>query len=121
MQVLQVPKAPSHGFMIRLRFELRLVEETLAARRAASAHAIRQLGFDETTKEWDERITSNFIIEPTKGAPLEPLILRGAYCSAVAARFDEVCATCASDICILYTHTHIVHIHIHILYTYTSI
>ena len=46
------------------------------------AYAIRMLGFDETTKKGNPSITSNVIIEPEKGAPLEPVILRGAYCSA---------------------------------------
>ena len=52
------------------RLELRFIEEALAGRRVAAAHAIRMLGFDETTKYGNAGITSNVIIEPTKGAPL---------------------------------------------------
>ena len=76
------PKAPSRRMLSDCRFELRMIEECLAARRVACAFAIRMLGFDETTKNGNPSITSNVIIEPTKGAPLEPVILRGAYCSA---------------------------------------
>jgi hypothetical protein len=57
------------------RFELRTVEEALAARRVAAAFAIRQLGFDETTKFGNAGITSNVIIEPTKGTPCLPTAL----------------------------------------------
>jgi hypothetical protein len=55
------------------------------------------LGFDETTKKGKPSITSNVIIEPTKGAPLKPVILRGAYCSAggtseaIAAAIEKKC------------------------------
>ena len=61
------------------------------------AYAIRMLGFDETTKKGNPSITSNVIIEPEKGAPLEPVILRGAYCSAggtseaIAAAIESKC------------------------------
>ena len=60
---------------------LRFMEQYMAARETASAFAIRMLGFDETTKNGDPSITSNVIIEPTKGAVLKPVILMGAYCS----------------------------------------
>ena len=55
------------------------------------------MGFDETTKKGNPGITSNMIIEPTEGAPLEPVILRGAYCSAggtseaIAAAIEAKC------------------------------
>ena len=64
------------------RFELRTIQEALSAHEVALAHAIRMLGFDETTKFGNASITSNVIIEPTPGAKLKPVILRGAYCSA---------------------------------------
>ena len=47
----------------------------------ASAQRVRLLSFDETTKLQESSITSNVPIEPQQGAPLEPVILRGAYCS----------------------------------------
>ena len=50
------------------------------SREVAAAHAIRMMGFDETTKKGNPSITSNVIIEPTEGAPLKPVILRGACC-----------------------------------------
>ena len=55
------------------------------------------LGFDETTKNGNPGITSNVIIEPTQGAPLVPVLLRGAYCSAggtseaIAAAIEKKC------------------------------
>jgi len=70
------PSAPSHAS------KLRFVEEALAARRVAEAYAIRMPGFNETTKKGNPGITSNVIIEPKKEAPLEPVVLRGAFCSA---------------------------------------
>ena len=76
------PQAPTRGMLNEARFELRLIEEALGGRRVALAYAIRMLGFDETTKNGNPSITSNVIIEPTRGATLEPVILRGAYCSA---------------------------------------
>ena len=76
------PEVPSPRVLKEARFELRMIEECLAARRVASAYAIRMLGFDETTKNGNPALTSNVIIEATRGAKLEPVILRGAYCSA---------------------------------------
>ena len=76
------PEPPSPRVLTESRFELRFIEEALSARRVASAYAIRMMGFDETTKNGNPSITSNVIVEPTKGAPLEPVIMRGAYCSA---------------------------------------
>ena len=55
------------------------------------------LGFDETTKNGNPSITSNLIIEPTKGAVLEPVILRGAYCSAGGT--SELIAKAIEDKC----------------------
>ena len=91
------PQTPSPRMLTECRFELRMIEESLAARRVASAYAIRLLGFDETTKNGNPSITSNVIIEPTRGAKLEPVILRGAYCSAggtselIAAAIESKC------------------------------
>ena len=76
------PQVPSARVLADCRFELRFIEECLAGRRVASAYAIRMMGFDETTKKGNPALTSNVIIEPKKGAPLEPVILKGAYCSA---------------------------------------
>ena len=98
------PEAPTRGMLSEARFELRLIEEALGGRRVALAHAIRMLGFDETTKNGNPGITSNVIIEPTKGAPLEPVILRGAYCSAggtseaIAAAIEKKCFARLRDI-----------------------
>jgi len=66
--------------VLRCRFELRFVEEALSARRIASAHRIRGIGFDETTKFGNTSLTSHVTIEPTEGAPLEDVIARAAYC-----------------------------------------
>ena len=91
------PQQPSPRMLSDCRFELRMIEESLAARRVAMAYAIRLLGFDETTKNGNPSITSNVIIEPTRGASLEPVILRGAYCSAggtselIAAAIESKC------------------------------
>jgi len=94
---LSVPLRPSHAS------KLRCVEEALAARRVAEAYAIRMMGFDETTKKGNPGITSNVIIEPKKEAPLEPVVLRGAYCSAggtavaVSKAIEEKCFTRLRD------------------------
>ena len=91
------PEEPSRRMLTEARFELRLIEEALGGRRVGLAYAIRMLGFDETTKKGNPSITSNVIIEPTKGAPLEPVLLRGAYCSAggtseaIAAAIEQKC------------------------------
>ena len=73
------PAAPTYMTVLRCRFELRFVEEALSARRIASAHRIRGIGFDETTKFGNTSLTSNVTIEPTEGAPLEDVIARAAY------------------------------------------
>ena len=98
------PEAPSPRMLTEARFELRLIEEALGGRRVGLAYAIRMLGFDETTKNGNPGITSNVIIEPTKGAPLVPVILRGAYCSAggtseaVVAAIEKKCFARLRDI-----------------------
>lgn len=74
------PKAPTTETVRRCRFELRLVEEALTARRVAAAYRIRCIGFDETTKLGNSSLTSNVSIEPTPGAPLQDVVLRAAYC-----------------------------------------
>ena len=91
------PAALTHTTLTTCRFELRTMEESMAAREVADAYAIRMLGSDETSKNQVAAITSNVIIEPTKGAALKPIILRGAYCSAggtaeaVATAIEEKC------------------------------
>lgn len=74
------PTAPTCKTVQRCRFELRFVEEALAGRRISSAHRLRGIGFDETTKFGNSALTSNVTIEPTEGAPLEDVITRAAYC-----------------------------------------
>lgn len=74
------PAAPTYETVKRCRFELRFVEEALAARRIASAHRIRAIGYDETTKLGNASLTSNVQIEPAKDAPLQDVIVRAAYC-----------------------------------------
>ena len=91
------PEQPSPRVLTESRFELRAIEEALAARRVAASYAIRLMGFDETTKKGNPSITSNVIIEPTMGAPLEPVILRGAYCSAGGT--SELVAKAIEDKC----------------------
>jgi hypothetical protein len=74
------PCAPTRETVRRCRFELRYVEEALAARRVACAYRVRSIGFDETTKLGRSSLTSNVQIEPAAGAPLQDVILRAAYC-----------------------------------------
>lgn len=74
------PTAPTYETVKRCRFELRFIEEAIAARRVAAAHRLRSIGFDETTKLGRGSLTSNLQIEATAGAPLEDVILRAAYC-----------------------------------------
>lgn len=73
------PVGPTTATVRELRFELRLVEEALAGRRVASAHRIRQLGFDETTKFQDPSMVTSVLVEPHEGAKPEVVILRAAY------------------------------------------
>lgn len=74
------PSAPTYETIKRCRFELRFVEEALAARRIGEAYRIRSIGFDETTKLGRASLTSNVQVEPAQGAPLEDVICRAAYC-----------------------------------------
>lgn len=74
------PQAPTVETVHRCRFELRFLEEALAARRVASAYRVRSIGFDETTKLGNSSLTSNVQIEPTEGAKFQDVILRAAYC-----------------------------------------
>lgn len=74
------PTAPTYECVQRCRFELRFVEEALAARRIAGAYRVRGIGFDETTKLGNSSFTSNVTIEVTPGARLEDVICRAAYC-----------------------------------------
>lgn len=74
------PQGPTTNTVQRCRFELRFVEEALAAHRIASAYRVRSIGFDETTKLGNTSLTSNVQIEPTQGAKLQDVILRAAYC-----------------------------------------
>ena len=75
------PQPPSHRFLVRSRFELRTIEECLGAREVAAAYRVRMLGVDETCKHGDAAITSNVLVEPTAGAELKVVILRGVYLS----------------------------------------
>eukprot|EP00966_Prymnesium_polylepis_P005940 135865-Prymnesium_polylepis.1 len=65
------PVAPTPATVREMRFELRIVEETLAGRRVAAAARVRQLGFDETTKFQDPSMVTSVLIEPTVGAKPE--------------------------------------------------
>ena len=73
------PVAPTVAAVREMRFELRLVEEVMAARRVASAHRVRQLGFDETTKFQDPSMVTSVLSEPKPGAKAEVVIMRAAY------------------------------------------
>lgn len=74
------PTAPTYETVERCRFELRFLEEAVAARRLASSYKVRMLGFDETTKFGLSSLTTSVTIQPTQGAELEDVILRAAYC-----------------------------------------
>ena len=76
------PVPPSAAMLSDGRFELRTAVEACAAREVAAAYHIRVLGSDETTKFGNAGITSNVVIQPTPGADLKVVVLRGAYCSA---------------------------------------
>jgi hypothetical protein len=70
------PVPPSESLLIDCRFELRTACEVCAAREVASAHAIKVLGSDETTKNGNASITSNVLIQPTPGADFKLVVLR---------------------------------------------
>lgn len=83
------PTAPTYETVERCRFELRFLEEAVAARRLASSYKVRMLGFDETTKFGLSSLTTSVTIEPSPGAELEDVILRAAYCPQGAT--SELC------------------------------
>ena len=85
------PVEPTVSSIREMRFELRLVEEAMAARRVAAAHRVRQLGFDETTKFQDPSMVTSVLVEPTPGAALQVIILRAAYCTGGGTA--ELCAS----------------------------
>ena len=76
------PQKPSLRMLGDCRFEMRTIDEALSGREVAAAHRVRQLGNDESSKYGNTAITSNVIIEPTPGADLQVVVLRGVYCSA---------------------------------------
>mgnify|MGYP007078093354 CR=1 FL=1 len=76
------PVAPSLRMLSDCRFEMRTIDEALSGREVAAAYRVRQLGSDESTKFGNAAITSNVIIEPTCGADLKVVVMRGVYCSA---------------------------------------
>ena len=78
------PVGPTHASVREMRFELRILEEALAARRVAAAHRVRQLGFDETTKFQEPSMVTSVLLEPTEGAAPEVVILRAAYATGGA-------------------------------------
>lgn len=93
------PSAPTYETIKRCRFELRVVEEALSARRVAAAFRVRSIGFDETTKFGISSLTSNVQIEPEEGLPLEDVILRAAFCplgSTSQLLVDSIEARCLS-------------------------
>lgn len=73
------PIEPTVATIRGCRFELRICEEALAARRVAGAYSVRQLGFDETTKFQDPSMVTSVLIEPKQAARREVVILRAAY------------------------------------------
>ena len=73
------PIEPTVATVRGCRFELRICEEALAARRVAGAYSVRQLGFDETTKFQDPSMVTSVLIEPKQAARREVVILRAAY------------------------------------------
>ena len=91
------PVAPTPRTIKDMRFELRLLEETLAGRRVAEAHRVRQLGFDETTKFQDPSMVTSVLVEPKMGAKPEVVILRAAYATGggtsahLVAAIEEKC------------------------------
>lgn len=91
------PTAPTYETIERCRFELRFLEEAIAARRIASAFKLRSIGFDETTKLGRASLTTSVTIEPIEGGNLQDVILRAAYCpyggtsELVVKSIDERC------------------------------
>jgi hypothetical protein len=91
------PVAPTARTVKDMRFELRLLEETLAGRRVAEAYRVRQLGFDETTKFQDPSMVTSVLVEPKQGAKPEVVILRAAYATGggtsahLVAAIEEKC------------------------------
>ena len=73
------PVEPTAHFIRTSRFELRNLEEALAAWRVAKAWRVRQLGFDETTKFQEPSMVTSVLIQAAQGAATEVVILRAAY------------------------------------------
>ena len=69
---------PNLRFVQRMRQEVRIVAETLAAARVAWASSVRQLGADGTERKQISLLTSNLLIEEADGS-LKPVILASAY------------------------------------------
>lgn len=107
------PVEPSRREVMQIGFELPTLEEALAARRTASAHRVRLLGFDETTDSQDPVITSNVQVEDTAGAQPENVVLKGAYLSsrggtsaAVAAEIEGKCFARLRELLLLWRKYH---------------
>ena len=84
------PVEPTAATTRMERFSLGLAEEAMAARRVAEAYAVRQAGFDETSKFQDPSMTTAVVIQPTEGAPMQTVICRAAY--AIGGATSEACA-----------------------------
>ena len=69
------PVEPTVGEIRKIRFELTTIEETLAARKVASAHRVCLIGFDETTDLQEPSITTSVQIQPCADGPLEDCVL----------------------------------------------
>ena len=73
------PVEPTIPFLRETRFEMRTADEAMSARRVAEAYRVRQLGLDQTTRFHVPSMVTSVLIEPSKGAPAEVVILRAAY------------------------------------------
>lgn len=99
------PVEPTKREIQMIGFELPTLEEALAARRTASAHRVRLLGFDETTDLQVPVVTSNIQVQDVEGGHLENVVLKAAYLStkgstseAVTSEIEDKCFSRLRDL-----------------------
>lgn len=107
------PVQPTVREIRQMGFELATLEETLSARRCASAFKVRLLGFDETTDLHQPVITSNVQIQDTEGGEVNDLVLKAAYLAtkgatsqALVEQIEENCFTRLRDLLVMWQKRH---------------
>lgn len=61
------PVEPTAATVRQERFALGIAEEAMSGRRVAEVYAVRQLGFDETTKFQEPSMTTAVVVQPKEG------------------------------------------------------